>query len=271
MDEKIKAAIIIDSPSLSLDLFYDVTEENIDTPFGRTTLITGDIGSATITLVYRFGKANKLNPLLVNYRAYVWALAARNIKLVLSFVYANLCNTEMRIAKPLLFTDVFFPENRLPDGVVCTMFNQPGDPKRGNYVFDEPFAPSVRKVAADTIKRCDYDFYEGICGYFPSLRGTSKSEAMYFYSMGLTAITTVGIPEVILSGEMEIPSILLGFGINYINGLTEKKLPLSEVTTYTEMANQFFSEFISNFFSNVKKDEIHFDGGFIYRPHQEMV
>ncbi len=49
------------------------------------------------------------------------------------------------VRRPILFDDLFFPANVLPNGEACANFTLPGDPERGHLIWTEPFAPRLRR------------------------------------------------------------------------------------------------------------------------------
>ena len=47
----------------------------------------------------------------------------------------------------IVFDDLHFPVNRLPDGSLCTLHTEPGAPGRGHWIFDRPFAQRALRAA----------------------------------------------------------------------------------------------------------------------------
>lgn len=268
---KFHLGLIVDEPGIARDFYPGSSEERVDTPFGRVQIVTAEAEEIRLTIIHRFGSAGSLNPGLFNYRAAVWVLGARKVQALISFVAAYVAQPDLSLDSPILFSDIFFPDNRLPGGEICTIHGLHGDTNWGYYSFSEIFSPSLRTLVGKLINESGYETREGVCGFFPALRTPTVSEAFYFSSLGLQAVARTGVPESVLAGELEIPNLLLGFGVSYLEGITESRLPFTRVTENIESGYQFLGDLVGRLSTEKSLDEIYFDGGIIYRPHQEMV
>ena len=50
----------------------------------------------------------------------------------------------MPLGSLVVFDDLHFLTNRLADGSLCTFYDEPGDPRRGHWIFEDPFSAGVR-------------------------------------------------------------------------------------------------------------------------------
>ena len=51
---------------------------------------------------------------------------------------------DVELGSLIVFDDLHFLANRLPDGSLCTLHTEPGAPGRGHWIFDRPFARPLR-------------------------------------------------------------------------------------------------------------------------------
>jgi 5'-methylthioadenosine phosphorylase len=69
-------------------------------------------------------------------------------------------------------------------------------------------------------------------------------------------------PEIILAGELEISCALLGFGIDYANGVTETPTPVEVLDENLKKSKDVFTRILRSFVKNYRKSRFQ---GFVYR------
>jgi purine nucleoside phosphorylase len=119
----------------------------------------------------------------------------------------------------VVFDDLHFISNRLPDGSLCTFFQEPGDPGRGHWILHGgPFSDGVRAAllagAADSGHRARDG---GVYGHVDGPRFNTPSEIAQLAAGGVAAVSQTGGPETVLCGELELPFALIGFVTDYAN------------------------------------------------------
>ncbi len=83
---------------------------------------------------------------------------------------------------------------------------------------------------------------------------------------GSSAVSQTAGPEIVLAGELETGYLLLGFGVDYANGIKDVPTPLEVLNENLFKSKEIFSsviELIVNKIDNSK--ESFFDNGFVYR------
>ena len=80
----------------------------------------------------------------VTHRANIAALAQLGVDAVLAVTVCGAVDPDVELGSLICFDDLHFPANRLPDGSLCTFYAEPGDPRRGHWIFEDPFAPALR-------------------------------------------------------------------------------------------------------------------------------
>lgn len=244
--------------------FYDfpglenAKDETVDTRYGEALIRTGNIDGKRIAYIARHGKGHSNLSNMVNYRANLLALKQLNTKAIIATTVCGVLRPEIPLAKLAVFDDLYFPDNRLPNGEACTIYDTAGDKNRGHYIFNKPFSEELRQqminVAEDPITDAVYAYANGP-------RFNSKSEVAMFRNYASFISQTEG-PEVVLAGELEIPLALLGFGVDYANGAQEVPTPVEVLDENLKKSKIVFSTVIGKFIKNYKVPEFK---GFIYR------
>ena len=124
------------------------------------------------------------------------------------------------------FDDVHFLANRLGDGELCTFHPEPGDPRRGHWIFDTRSA-ELRRALLEGAAEAGVDVRDGGCyGHVDGPRFNTKAEIRGLAACGVTAVSQTGGPETVLCGEAELPYALLGYATDYANGVQDEPTPV---------------------------------------------
>ena len=241
--------------------FYDLKLENqqekkINTEYGDAVVTTGLIAGKETAFIARHGKNHKYLPNMINYKANIKALQTLGVKSIIGTTVCGVTNSDLELGRLLVFSDLFFPDNRLPDGEICSFFNQPDDPEKGHLIFGCPFDQNVTQelISASGLPELTYAHVNGP-------RFNTKAEISFIKNYADVVSQTCG-PEVILSNELEISYILLGVGVDYANGVKSTPTPVEELKKNLEASKSIFTKAIETLIQ--KEDSIGF-GGFIYR------
>lgn len=238
--------------------FYELgsgRKETVETGFGNVFVDILEIDGQEVAHIPRHGSKHEKLPNMINHKANIAALHKLGCKLIVSTSVCGLTNPKLELGKLLLFSDLFFPENRLPSGELCTFFMEPGDIRRGHYITSSHFNSQILKQLESKESYSNLTY-----GHVNGPRFNSKSE-IAFLKQHTDAISQTSGPEAILSGELEIPYILLGFGIDYANGIMKEPTPIETLNKNLELSKDVFKKTISKILKmKVPKFE-----GFVYR------
>jgi purine nucleoside phosphorylase len=241
--------------------FYDLDAEllenkQVSTEYGEVQVDIYDVAGKQVGHIARHGKKHERLPNMINHRANVSAFSQLGAGLIIGTTVCGITNPEIDLGKLLLFTDLYYPDNRLPDGGVCTFYTEPGDAKRGHYLFGSPFhLETIQKLSdRESVSNVTY-------GYVNGPRFNTQAE-IRMIGQYCDAVSQTAGPECILSGELEIPYVLLGFGVDYANGVAEEPTPVETLNSNMEKSTAVFAEIIDAILKNMDSPE--FDG-FIYR------
>lgn len=230
----------------------------LQTKYGEAELVTGQVFDKKLAFLARHGEKHTLLPNHINYKANMCAIKELGARALIATTVCGVLDPEVPLARMFIFDDLYFPENRLPDGQLCTLFDEAGDKKRGHYIFFKPFSPQLRdqfkQVAHNSINDAVYAHVNG-----PRFNSRAEIRMLRQYA---TCVSQTAGPEIVLAGELEIPSVLLGYGVDYANGVSEEPTP---VEVLTQNLNQSKSVFVKTIMSVLKGYQEPVFKGFIYR------
>jgi len=232
------------------------TSELVDTEYGQVEVGIYDIQDYAVGHIARHGERHQKLPNMINHRANILSLHKLQTQLIIGTTICGVTNKDIALGNLLLFNDQFFPDNRLPDGNICTYFTAPGAEERGHYIFGSPFHQATLESIQDldAVRNVTY-------GYANGPRFNSVSE-IHFYKQYCDAISQTSGPEAILAGELEIPYVLLGFGVDYANGVMAEPTPVKTLNANMEKSVDVFRRAIETILQRFTSPEFE---GFIYR------
>lgn len=201
---------------------------NLDTEFGNAQLLLGELAGQDIAYISRHGDEHEFLPNMINHRANIFALREAGVEAIVGTTVVGVIDPAIELGKLIIFDDLFFPDNRLPSGEACTFFNQPKQENRAHLIFSGPFSSSMREIALKAAKEIPADFVQsGTYGHVTGPRFGSKAEVRWLSLAGVTAISQTCGPEAILACELGFPYLLIGFGIDFANGVKDEPTPIA--------------------------------------------
>ncbi len=245
--------------------YLNAKQETVDTPYGQVEVGLGSIENKAIAFIARHGKAHEFLPNMINYRANIYALKEVGVKAIIATSVMGVVDYSIKLGTLMLFDDIYYPDNRLPDGEICTFFTQPGLPSRAHYIFPSPFSPQIRSAAAKEAAKLGISYIDGgIYAHVNGPRFNSRTEIRQLAALGVMAVSQTCGPEVILAGELEIPYQLIGFGIDYANGVSREPTPIEVLNGNLDLASKVIPSLIKEIIINLDPNSISFEG-FLYR------
>lgn len=208
----------------------DVRREPVATPYGVAETSRVTLAGVEVLALSRHGAGHTRLSNHVNHRANIWAVREAAPSAVVGLTACGSLDASAPLGSWIVFDDLYFPSNRLPDGQLATLYDEPGDPARGHWIFDTPFTESVRQPlvrAATETGRGVRD--TGVYGHVDGPRYNTPSEVRALEAAGVTAISQTGGPEAVLCGEAELPYALVGYLTDHANGVAREPTPVDEV------------------------------------------
>ncbi len=192
---------------------------SVRTPFGLTTVNRGTYAGAELLHVSRHGAGHARLSSGVNHRANIWALSELGATAVIGCTVCGAVDPTLALGSLVVFDDLHFIGNRLPDGSLCTFFDEPGDPARGHWILHGgPYSQEVRAALLAAASQAARSARDGGCyGHVDGPRFNTPAEIAQLAACGVVAVSQTGGPETVLCGELELPFALVGFVTDYAN------------------------------------------------------
>ena len=191
----------------------------VGTPYGEVAVTRGSYADTPVLHIARHGTGHTHLSSAVNHRANIWALAELGAAAVIGMTACGAVDPTLELGSLLIFDDLHFLGNRLPDGSLCTFFTEPGAPERGHWILHGgPFSEGLRTVVAESAAASGHVFQSGgIYGHVDGPRFNTPVEIASLAAAGVAAVSQTGGPETVLCGEVELPFALVGFVTDYAN------------------------------------------------------
>ena len=211
--------IITGSGTYSLPGFDARQLVTAETPYGSVDLSLGSYGGVDVVHVSRHGPGHVRLSNSVNHRANIWALKQQGVSAVIGCTACGAVDPKITLGSLVVFDDLHFIANRLPDGSICTFFDQPGDPGRGHWILHGgPYSSELRvALLAGAAVAGEPARDGGTYGHVDGPRFNTPTEIAQLAGCGVTAVSQTAGPEAVLCGELELPFALIGFVTDYAN------------------------------------------------------
>lgn len=222
--------------------------EPVETPYGQVEVSAGTLAGVEVLQLSRHGDGHGRLSNQVTHRANVWALRAAGATGVLACTVCGAVDPTLELGSLVVFDDLHFISNRLPDGSLCTFYEQPGDPDRGHWVLHGgPFSPQLRDAllaAAHASGRVARD--GGVYGHVDGPRFNTPSEIASLAACGVVAVSQTAGPETVLCGELELPYALVGFVTDYANEVKPgEPTPVSTIVELVGASTPVFADVLA--------------------------
>src|SRR4051812_36222589 len=255
--------IITGSGSYSLPGFEGAGPAPVATAWGQALVSRGTFAGADVLHVSRHEAGHARLSNLVTHQANVAALKAEGATGVIAVTVCGAVDPGVALGSLMCFDDLHFLANRLADGRLCTFYEQPGDPRRGHWIFEDPFSAQLRAALLEGCAAAGVAVRDGGCyGHVDGPRFNTRAEIRGLAACGVTAVSQTAGPETVLCGEAELPYALLGYLTDYANGVTDEATP---VETLVEMMAASTDAFASVLSAALPKIDAPTPPGVIYR------
>lgn len=193
-------AIIGGSGVYDTAMLDDVTEVEIDTPFGKPSdaITIGSLGEINVAFLPRHGKGHRISPSKLNSRANILALKKLGVKRIISASAVGSLKLEL---KPLdiVIPDQIFDRTKtrestfFEDGIVV------------HTGFADPFCPEMSSLLAGISHELGYSVHDK--GTYVCMEGpqfSTRAESRVYQSLGFDIIGMTALPEAKLAREAEM-------------------------------------------------------------------
>jgi 5'-methylthioadenosine phosphorylase len=227
----VSVGIITGSGTYALAGLEDSLMTTVETRFGPVELTTGRWHGAEVVHVSRHGEGHLRLSSQVNHRANVLALREAGVEVVLAATICGAVDPGLDPGELIVFDDLHFLANRLPDGSICSLYDRPGLPGRGHWVYEGPFSESLRRALLGGAASAGLRARDGGCyGHVDGPRFNTRTEIRMLASCGVSAVSQTAGPETVLCGEAQVPYALVGYVTDYANGVVDEATPVERLT-----------------------------------------
>ncbi|WP_433547227.1 S-methyl-5'-thioadenosine phosphorylase [Streptomyces sp. CA-294286] len=184
----------------------DVTEVEVDTPYGRPSdsLFLGEIAGRKVAFLPRHGRGHHLPPHRINYRANLWALRSVGARQVLGPCAVGGLRTEygpgtllvpdQLVDRTKARAQTYYDGESAVDGKL---------PEVVHMSFADPYCPVGRTTALAAARGQSWEPVDG--GTLVVVEGprfSTRAESLWHASMGWSVVGMTGHPEAVLAREL---------------------------------------------------------------------
>lgn len=237
----------------------------IETRFGAAEVAVSEVGPWRVGSISRHGEGHRHLPHTIPYRANLAALKELGARAVLATTAVGAVDPGVPLGRPIVFDDLFFPGNHLPDGGACTMFDEPGEPGRGHLIQAEPFSPRLRRRTELAARSLGFEVtVGGVYGHTNGPRFETRAEIRWLRAAGVTAVSQTSGPEAVLAGELGLPYGLVGFPVNYATGVSEPETE-EELGRLLALSAEVLTRLVLRAVEMLGEEDLRHDHGYVYR------
>ena len=241
-------AIITGSGTYSLPGFDDADTAERVTPFGTVDVTSGRYAGVDIRHLSRHGAGHARLSHQVQHRANIWALREMGATAVIGCTACGAVDPSLELGSLVVFDDLHFPSNRLPEGPLCSFFVEPGDPERGHWILHGgPYSREVRRALLEAAAETGHAARDGgTYGHVDGPRFNTPSEIAQLAGCGVVAVSQTAGPEAVLCGELELPFALVGFVTDYANEVVPgEPTPVATLQSLLQRSPRVFADVLA--------------------------
>jgi purine nucleoside phosphorylase len=260
--------IITGSGTYALPGFEGSGPEPVVTEWGEALVSRGTLGGVDVAHVSRHGVGHIRLSNHVTHRANIGALAQLGVDAVLAVTVCGAVDPGVELGSLICFDDLHFLANRLPDGSLCTFFSEPGDRRRGHWIYEDPYAPPLRDALVAAAEAAGIQIRNGGCyGHVDGPRFNTRAEIRGLAAAGVTAVSQTAGPETVLAGEAELPFALVGYATDYANGVQAEATPVERLLELIAASTATFARLLEGTLPRIDRAALA-PTGIVYRFHE---
>src|SRR3954449_13008117 len=234
--------IITGSGTSSLPGFEGGPPQMVDSVWGETLVTPGTLAGVEVVHISRHEEGHIRLSNHVTHQANIAALKKLGVAGVLSVTVCGAVDPSVELGSLICFDDLHFLGNRLADGSLCTFHDTPGDERRAHWIYEDPYAPSLRAALLAAGGRAGGSARDGgAYGHVDGPRFNTKAEIRGLAACGVAAVSQTAGPETMLCGEAELPYALLGYATDYANGVHDEPTPVQTLIDMMAASTETFS------------------------------
>jgi 5'-methylthioadenosine phosphorylase len=243
---------------------------SLQTPYGDAAITRGSFAGVEALHVSRHGAGHVRLSNHVTHRANIWALKELGASEVIGCTACGAVDPALELGSLVVFDDLHFSSNRLPDGSLCTFFTEPGDRVRGHWILHGgPFSEQLRRALLAAASHTGHPAHDGgAYGHVDGPRFNTPTEIAQLAACGVVAVSQTAGPETVLCGELELPFALVGFVTDFANQVKPgEPTPVAKLIELMGRSSAIFAEVLGDTLARVTATEPR-AAGTVYRFQQ---
>lgn len=210
----VKIGLIGGSGLDKLNIFQDVKEINVTTPYGLPTssFFSGTIGNCEVFILARHGREHTIPPSQVNYRANIAALQQLGCKYIFATTACGSLKEEIHRGD-FVILDQFIDLSRLRINTFYDHF-EPGNVKHTGMA--DPFSEYLRSLLIDGCKKLGISYHPtGTIVTIEGPRFSTRAESNMLRILGAHVVNMSIATEASLAKEAGIPYAAVALSTDY--------------------------------------------------------
>lgn len=205
----------------------DLQMRQVSTPYDQqdVQLITGALQGTSVAFIPRHGRAHKVPPHKINYRANLWALHSVGVEAVIGVNAVGGIHSETGpgvLAVPDQIIDYTW-------GREHTFFAESLDAVT-HIDFTHPYDESLRKLLIDSASESEIPVWpKGVYACTQGPRLESAAEVQRLRRDGCDMIGMTGMPEAALARELGMAYACLALSVNWAAGLSDELITMEAI------------------------------------------
>jgi purine nucleoside phosphorylase len=219
----------------------------VRTPYGVAAVTRGTYGGVDALHISRHGPGHVQLSNHVTHRANIWALRELEAEAVIGCTACGAVDASLELGGLVVFDDLHFIANRLPDGSLCTFFDEPAAAERGHWILHGgPYSEEVRVALVAAAREAGYPVRDGgTYGHVDGPRFNTPTEIAQLAACGVVAVSQTAGPETVLCGELELPYALVGVVTDYANEVKPgEPTPVATLLELMRRSTAIFSDIV---------------------------
>ncbi|TNE51928.1 MAG: 5'-methylthioadenosine phosphorylase [Deltaproteobacteria bacterium] len=225
----------------------------VPTPWGDVCLYEYPHETRPGYVLFRHGLPHTYLPNQIPYRAHTHALREVGCEALLVTSSVGVLTLDVPLFDPLLVSDLLMPENRLPDGSACSMFQEPS-PEHGHLVLDEGlFSKGLNEQLRTLASEANVPIGgEVVFAYVGGPRTKTSAENAFWAAVGAQVNSMTLGPEVVLANEYEIATASVVSGHKYSVPHHDDPFAQETIASSLERSHRFLEALVVAFLQHAK-------------------
>jgi purine nucleoside phosphorylase len=259
--------IVTGSGTYALPGFEGDGPAPVATPWGDALVSRGEFAGTEVLHISRHEAGHARLSNLVTHRANIAALSQLGARGVLAVTVCGAVDPAVELGSIVCFDDLHFLANRLGDGELCTFYPEPGDRRRGHWIFEGPFSAALREAVLAGGRAAGVAIRNGgVYGHVDGPRFNTRAEIRGLAAAGVTAVSQTAGPETVLAGEAQLPFALIGYATDYANGVQPEPTPVERLLELIAASTETFARVLDAAVQRIDEAALA-PAGVVYRFH----